>query len=257
MLRSNGWLFLWVTFLFSHSGVALESSSQGNFAGESTFVGYNSDVTHSPGSFIFPVFTQVSNLPKFDSSLGALTGLSISVPDTNPIYYDIVASFTAVGADSDFSGSFAPIDVVAGIFYETPGGSIVSVLTDNTTLGGAGCSGGEFESSCGFDPIYANDSLLDGVAEFLGDVDPADFTGSGNVDALFFGIGLDSTAEFTLDNATASLAVYIDTFNRDTFDGESSLTLTYEFTPVPLPPTVILFASGLVMIMRRIYAKVF
>lgn len=180
--------FFFISILVWHGAYSAEYTQTGSYAGASTDANYSSVIPHDPNATFFPVLNNISGINKFDSSMGTLTNVLISVSANDPIYYDLVATLTVRpngSGTNGFSGNIAPIVAEVGIFQEVAG-NLFPLFTEFATLPSSGCSGEAGESFCAFDPIYPDDFMLHGEVSILNDIEPGDFVGDGEVGNLFW-----------------------------------------------------------------------
>jgi len=220
---------------------------------------YTSFDVPEPGSFFLAFDEPILGIPKFDPSLGTLTDITVFVEDTDPIMYDVAGDIMATEIDPLDSGGFdAGVDVSGGdvgINYEDPSGLTLSpVITDSIDLMGS-CGDTPGSGDCG-ESLFSSaeaDGVLEGSSSIFGTVDLADFVGPGDVDSLFVQIFLPTTAMFTTMNADAVVDFDLDVFAGFSVIGEDIVGVTYTFTPIPEPTSLLLAAPALALLvaMRR------
>ncbi len=190
----------------------------------------------SPGSLptgFFFAEELVTGVDKFDPAMGTLIGVTVSADFESSLTFDVFADDViddslphSVDADADFLSAF--------IGYSPGGGTSTFTLTSADYSPVAFCFGDPFDGPC-FD-VFFEDMVTSGsdLVSSLSSFDPSDFVGAGPVTALSAIIAIPGDALFSLDNvgsAGANLSAemrYID------------LKVTYEFTPVPEPTTLLL-----------------
>lgn len=215
---------------------------------------YSSDDAFS-GSFIAPFFEEVVGIPKFDPSLGTLTDIIVEIEEETLFYY---VDGGVIGTELDdsepgFSVEFyAPGDI--GLWYETPD-SLSSVIFETFELSGI-CGGGPGDGECedGIFMFSASDGVLSGSASILSEVVLSDFVGAGDVETLILALFLADTGDFFVENAEGSAEVFWDVYAGVSSSPEDEVvSVTYVFTPVPLPAAAWFFGVSLVglMTMKR------
>lgn len=250
MTRANlrAFLLLLVLGLGPVAAAAESMTFFGDFDAISDGNSYTSDDPFDPNSF-FLFDSSVVGIPKFDPTLGTLTDIIVSINGNNPILIDVFADLDAEQADEMFEFfADAYVEADAGLYYETPDPSIITLISEDASLG-ASCGGGMFEGGC-FDSVGYPSSVA-GTVSILDDVDLADFVGAGDVEKLLIGLFLGVSAEFLTDNVT--LATF-DTFFDIYTDGapeQPVIELTYVYTPIPIPAAWLLLAPALLMLTRR------
>jgi|GEM_PF-4696433 len=248
-------LFAVVVFSSSERLAADEVTFFGDFAD-----GFGSAATYStfdsPDSgFVLAFDEPIVGIPKFDPSLGTLTDITVFVEDTDPITYDIGGGLSVAEIDPMEPGGFFGdvfISADVGINYEDPSGtSLTPVITDFLDLAGV-CSGGPGEGGCGDGVFHGEDGILEGSESVFGFVDPADFIGPGSVDSLFVQLFVPTTAMFTTSNADADADVGFDIFAGISAPPVDSIVgVTYTFTPVPEPTSLLLAVPALALLGGR------
>ena len=198
--------------------------------------------------FIDLIFDSVVvGIPKFDPSLGTLTDITVFVDDPDAIFYTIMGGISAEESDPGLPDFTAEVTLLGdvGVNYETIT-TVHSILVDDIELSGF-CGGMAGEGSCGDALLSTGDGVLEGSESIFTIVDLVDFVGPGDVDSLFVQLFLESTATFDLTNATATATVDYDVFDGDSGVDDPVIGVTYTYTPVPEPTSVLLVASALAM----------
>ncbi len=200
---------------------------------------YTSDDTTS-GDFLYLDDVEIVGLDAFDSSLGTLEGISVTINAD----FDVMADLYSV----DQLGSPASIDVM-GLADIT-----LELVAWNPTLGTGSPNFLEYafptdSLSCIFDDFS---ECVDGLYEITvvsstiditSTVNLADFMDTGMLDPALLTLGViyPQALAFTLDNAGfAEVDTYV--------DGFADITVAYSYSPVPLPGAVWLMSSGLLML---------
>jgi hypothetical protein len=183
--------------------------------------------TYGPLAVPFPA-SPLATLPLFDPSLGTLTKVTLTL--------DADTSAGTIAWDNE---ALIPTDVTLGIGAEV------------TAVGLAGVTAVAIPLQTGSAVGVAADN--DG---------PADFVGTDSF-AVVGGTGSDSD----MDMLVAGLAPYIGLATVETFLSttggfgpidpvpgvtDGTVTVTYEFTPVPEPTTLLLLAAGLAALAWRV-----
>ncbi len=180
------------------------------------------------GDFSFGAPTTVTGLPKFDPSLGTLTG----------VIFDISPGSLAWSADidgapefnADFTGEFAGDFQADLVYFDGISGLVQTTLGDSVSLF---CEGTQGEASC-FDSNsnsldYDNDAF-DFPSSF-GAFNSSDIVGTGDVTNLLIDISFLNASFVQSDNfADLTVSGQIDVTN-------ATVTVTYEFTPSAVTPT--------------------
>jgi len=186
-----------------------------------SFTNLNGPVFFLDGADVpFQASYVLDSLSQFDGSLGTLTGATISITGDLTVNTFLDAGFDAPdislphGLDATYSIS-------------------VGAQTQTTTVS---CSAGAFALPCIND--VTNTTFINTSSAFSG-VGLAGFTGNGNL----AGFGVD-------------LLLTLDGFNLDNIDGpaldfeidfaNTTVTVDYQYSAVPVPAAVWLFASGLI-----------
>lgn len=206
-------------------------------------IAYSSDTPYDPGSIV-PVFHEgVTSIPKFDPALGTLTDITVFISPTgsSPIFYSLGGSMTVTKSSlsiPDYGGS---VSLMAELMvnYEAGPGTF-AVLGESIALEGAGAGPtGSTEFTTSVAPAGA-DGMLTGSASVFGAVDLADFVGPGLVDSLYVDLIIQDTADFALDNATATAGLGFDVFDADSGIDDDVIGVTYTYTITAIPePSVI------------------
>lgn len=189
----------------------------------------------------------ITGLPKFNSSLGTLTGVTLDID----FDYSVDASVEAAGVTDDslphsvdISTQFTDFELI----YQTPNAGHVLGSSD-PSIGAFGCAGGPFEGGCldgGFDSNNWLQAGMDPTAISSG-YDASDFSGTGDVDALelwFVAYQFDVVGD-NVDGVFGDMFVSSDP-SGPPFT-QNFITIHYEYTPtvVPVPAAVWLFGGAL------------
>jgi hypothetical protein len=244
-----------ISFPVNNRLAAAEITFFGDFEdGFGPAVFYDSEFPYEPGSFDLVFSELVVGISKFDPSLGTLTDITIFIDTTDPISYSFDGGISAAELDDGLDGFSADMlsfgDV--GVNYESPDFALHPIIVDDFEVLGF-CSGFPGEGFCGEAIDTTGDGEVDGSESVMGLVDPADFVGLGDVDSLFVQLFLEGTALFDLTNSTAVGEVFYDVFDGDSGADDAIVGVTYTFTPIPEPSSVLLTASMLALLggMRR------
>lgn len=190
----------------------------------------------------------VTGLPKFDSSLGTLTGISLDIAfdfsySLQIEAYDVVNPSLAHSVE--FSTSFTDIEIIYN------GTQFGHVIGSQALEGGLGCSESSGSDVCFndfFDSGFFDETGLGDIVT-ASDYVESDFVGVGDVEALDvwfvayeFGSLLENSDDYVGDLS----------FNND----PGTVTIHYEYSPVPVPAAAWLFVSGVLglSVWRRKYA---
>ena len=216
-------------------------------------IAYSSSIPYEPGIFA-PVFHEmVAGIPKFDPSLGTLTDITVFVDASSPIFYTLGGGMTVTEVDDSLPDYSASIMLFGDIMLNYESTSLASMILSEVIplegmgIGAAGTGG--FTTPVG---TPADGSLI-GAASVFGSVDLADFVGPGLVDTLFIDLIVEDTADFMVDNSTATASLAFDVFDSDSGVDDAVIGVTYTFTPIPEPNTAGLFvcAASLFTLARR------
>lgn len=202
-------------------------------------VTYESDVPYDPGVLIPLASELVVGIPKFDPSLGTLTDIEIFVEPSSAILYSLGGGMEVFEVDDSLPDYFASIELFGEVSLNYVSGTeFLPVLSEVIPLIGSG-TGDKGTGSFSTPVTTPADGSLTGSLSVLGSVDLADFVGPGVVDKLFVEMFIEDTADFMVDNATASAGLAFDVFDSDSGADDAVIGVTYTFTPVPEPSTLL------------------
>lgn len=197
---------------------------------------YSSETTYVPGDFVPLMHEGVASIPKFDASLGTLTDITVFVDPmpTSPIFYTIGGTVTMTKDDAGLPDYGASLGLLAEIAI-TYGDDATIVLGDEIELAGGDMPPmGSLMFTSEVVPTDS-DGMFVGSTSIIETVDLADFVGPGIVDALFVDFMIEETADFAVENATATASLGFDVFDSDSGLDDAVIGVTYTFTPVAVP----------------------
>jgi hypothetical protein len=209
---------------------------------------YDSDVPYDPGLLAHPFHEKILGLSKFDPSLGILTDITIFVDAGSPIFYSLGGGMEVLEIDDSLPDYSASVSLFGEVLINYEGMSAATtVMGEVIPLFGAGTDSagtGMFSTGIG----TSADGSLTGAESVFGAVDFSDFVGLGPVDTLWVDMFVQETADFDVDNATATAGIGFDVFDSDSGADDAVIGITYTFTPVPEPGTTGLFFFALAVI---------
>ncbi len=235
--------------------VAAEVTFFGDFEDDFGVASYDSLDPPMPGSFGLEFTGTVLGIPKFDPSLGTLTDITVFI-DPGTLFYTLGGSLDAVALMPDFTFADVIIAGDVGVYYEDPSFAFLDVIVDFFDISGT-CDGMPGDGGCGAPLDFLSDdgemgggapAEVDGSTSIIASVDPADFVGPGDVDSLFVLLFLETTGTFDLENADATASVDWDVFDGDSGADDPVIGVTYTFTPIPEPTTLLLAVSALALL---------
>jgi hypothetical protein len=200
--------------------------------------------TISPSTLGSPVTT---TLPMFNSALGTLTGVQVTL-DFTVTPYATVANFT-----SSTPLTFTPSDSVS-FSYSTANIWTISHDTDSWTLAAPTVTTGPISGSGQAVPYYFSTFTL---LQLVGSTSaPADLTAASGLDlAAYTGAG-----NLVFGTAGSGQVSIIDgaLFGGGGGNLTGTASVTYEYAPVPEPRTFALMVCGLtgLLVMRRRFADI-
>lgn len=204
------------------------------FASSATAATISYDDTFGPTAVPFPA-APLATLSLFDPALGTLTKVTLTL--------DANASGGTIAWDNE---ALISTDITLGIGAEVTAVGLAGVAAVAVPL--------QLDSAVGIDADN------DGAADFLGTDAFAVVGGTGSdsdSDVLLAGLGpYIGVGTFDVE-ITAIVETYLSTTGGfgpiDPFPGvtDGTVTVTYEFTPVPEPSTALLLTVGLVVIATR------
>ncbi len=203
------------------------------------------------GSGVFLDDIDLTGLSRFDPALGTLNSITLSLSGD----FVMTADLTGFGPTMPGEPGFAEVSGLSGYGFEL-------VVWDSTT--GSGHSAG-----MGFTDVFSIDSVfceelggecsdilfetasINSSDDITGVANLDDFIGTGPLDSgrISFGVAYPETLDFFLDNMDSAI---LDVSIENAL-GPINVTLSYDFTPVPLPGALWLLASacGLLLSLNR------
>ncbi|MEM9646711.1 MAG: PEP-CTERM sorting domain-containing protein [Planctomycetota bacterium] len=152
---------------------------------------------------------------------------------------------------SEYSGSTALLAELALSYKEGPEMSVV--FSEPIELGGDAIPpAGSISFSTGVGPV-TGDGMLTGSSSIFGIADMSDFIGPGLVDSLYIDLLIEDSADFALDNASATASLGFDVFDSDSGLDDAVIGVTYTFTPTsgPEPTSFAMLSLGCGWFLRR------
>lgn len=192
----------------------------------------------------------IAGLPKFDPSVGTLTRISVDV-NANFTHEMGVGATDVTGPGEEHSAEFATEFTEIEIIYNTGNvGFVVGSYGLSDALdcfgdGGEPCSNYEI-----FDDVWAEAEVggtdITTLDSPNAQYDPSDFIGTADVEALelLFVAYQINTMSQNADGVYVEQKFLLDA--GDLVAGDNTFTINYEYSPVPLPAAVWLFAGALV-----------
>lgn len=200
---------------------------------------YDSATPYDPGAFVPIYHEMVVGIPKFAPTLGTLTGIEVFIETPGfdgPVFYTLAGGMTVTEVDPlDPMGYGGDISFVSELMLSYGEGPAITPLFADAVLMSGGDSASMGTGSLMTAITSDGDGVLTGSASVFGSVDLADFVGSGFVDSLFIDLFVEDTADFMLDNATATATFGFDIFDGDSGTDDAVIGVTYTFTAVPEP----------------------
>lgn len=176
-----------------------------------------------------PDGSDLGDLPQFNPSTGTLVSATLTI--TGDFSYDFTASADVV-LDENLPNSMNA-NIQFGVGGVVPIGSEIHLVPVDIGTDSISCDDIGFPCSGS-----ASDAFMADTNATFTDSDLAAFIGAGNLDNLSIDLvyGLDSFSSENLVDPFIDVAL--------NFDG--TISIQYEFTPVPIPAAVWLFGSGLI-----------
>ena len=246
------------------AGLALATLAGSSGALASSVVSYTTALPELAGLYAetdpvddsYFVQMTITGLPKFDPSLGTLQHISIAFHAD--FTHDVAVAAGPVTDDNQaneaaYASAFTDLELVYN-------GSLYGNVIDSYPLiEGLGCANDPFAGPCsesmGLAESWAGPESGGPDITAYGDFDPAHFIGAGEeVSALAISF---VSYQLTANGENADGVLVDQTFQLDAGDvgaDFNTLTISYEYTVVPLPTAVWLFGSalvGLVGVARR------
>lgn len=213
---------------------------------------YSSDVPYDPGVGILAFSEMVVGIPKFDESLGVLTDIIVFVDETSPIFYTLGGGMEVTELDASAPGYSASMSLFGDVLLNYMGESTMTpVLGDPLPLSG-GDAGEPGTGSFTTGVTMGADGMLTGESSIFGTAALADFVGTGDVESLFVEMFVEATAEFIVDNATATAGLGFDVFDSDSGADDAVIGVTYVYSvPEPGSSMILIGVSALFFRRRR------
>ncbi len=194
-------------------------------------------------------FIPITGIPKFDASLGTLDSISFGLTGGTLQIDASIDEITTTGTPNSAIFSF---DFLTGLLMPSPTyGQVLSASNGDNVM--VECYGEEsFPCSDYYSDYFTPYHFTTFTSSQDGDwIDFADFIGVGDISVIELGVITQSAAFSDLINMD-TVEAWLDIGFYDSED-LATVTVEYDFTPVPVPAAAWLFGSTLVLLgwMRR------